>query len=81
MSEASVRILVQADRREADALYDALTPGQGEDATAYTIEKKEGGLAIKVEEGSLSDVRALTNSLLRLLKAARESIDEVERNE
>ncbi len=78
MSEAYVEIEVEAARDEARALAEALGPESKYGRAPFEISVSKRGLLLKVTRTSLSDARALTNSLLRLLKAAKESIQAVD---
>jgi tRNA threonylcarbamoyladenosine modification (KEOPS) complex Pcc1 subunit len=69
---------VEAPRAEAKALLDALHPESKYGRAPFRISLTRDGLVLKVTGRSLSDARAFTNSILRLLKAARESIEAVD---
>ena len=78
MSETYVEIEVEAARDEAKALAEALGPESKYGRAPFEIYVTRRGLLIKVTRRSLGDARASTNSLLRLLKAAKESIQAVD---
>ena len=78
MNRASVEIEVEAARAEAKALLDALRPESEYGRAPFRISLTNDGLVLKVTGSSLSDARVFTNSVLRLLKAARESIEAVD---
>ena len=78
MSEASVEIEMEATKEEARAIADALGPESKYGRAPFKIIVTRKGLTLKVTRRSLRDARAFTNSVLRLLKAARESIQAVE---
>jgi tRNA threonylcarbamoyladenosine modification (KEOPS) complex Pcc1 subunit len=78
MNRAYVEIEVEAARAEAKALLDALRPESDYGRAPFRISLTRDGLVLKVTGRSLSDARVFTNSVLRLLKAARESIQAVD---
>ncbi len=78
MSEASVEIEMEATKEEARAIADALGPESKYGRAPFKIIVTRKGLTLKVSRRSLRDARAFANSVLRLLKAARESIQAVE---
>ncbi len=73
-----MEIEVEAARAEAKALLDALRPESEYGRAPFRISLTHDGLVLKVTGKSLSDARIFTNSILRLLKAARESIKAVD---
>ena len=81
MNKASVEISLDVGKDEAAALADALGPESRYGHPAFEVRSTASGLTVTVTARSLSDARAFANSILRLLKAARESIQAVDRNE
>jgi len=78
LNEATVEIEVEAGRDEARALFEALGPESEYGRAPFRISLTPTGLTVKVTGRSVSDARVFTNSILRLLKAAMESIQAVE---
>lgn len=81
LNEASLRIRIRTDEREAQALYEALKVEASTRGAPFSAKRVTGGIVLDVSSGDLKDARAYCNSLLRLLKAARGSIQAVERSE
>jgi tRNA threonylcarbamoyladenosine modification (KEOPS) complex Pcc1 subunit len=78
LNEVSVEIEVEAGRDEARALAEALAPESHFGRAPFQVSLTEKGVMLKVDGRSLSDARVFTNSILRLLKAAKESIQAVD---
>jgi tRNA threonylcarbamoyladenosine modification (KEOPS) complex Pcc1 subunit len=78
LNSAYVEIEVEAARAEAKALLEALRPESEYGRAPFHISLTKSGLVLKVTGRSLSDARVFTNSVLRLLKVARESIQAVD---
>jgi tRNA threonylcarbamoyladenosine modification (KEOPS) complex Pcc1 subunit len=78
LNRAYVEIEVEASRAEAKALLEAMRPESKYGRAPFRISLTDDGLVLRITGRSLSDARVFTNSVLRLLKAARESIQAVD---
>jgi tRNA threonylcarbamoyladenosine modification (KEOPS) complex Pcc1 subunit len=78
LNEASVEVDVEVGRAEAKALLEALRPESRYGRAPFDISLTRRGLKLKASGRSLGDARVFTNSILRLLKAARQSIEAVD---
>ena len=81
MSKTSVEIEVETSRAESKALLEALKPESYYGRASFSAKLTRKGISLKVTGKSLGDARLFANSVLRLLKAARESIQAVDRSE
>jgi len=80
LNRARVEIEVEVNGAEAKALLEALRPESRHGNALFQISVAEKGLVLKVTGRSISDARAFTTSILRLLKAAMESIQAVDQS-
>ena len=78
MNRAYVEIEVETSRAEAKAILEAMRPESKYGPSPFRISLTDDGMILRITGRSLSDARAITNSVLRLLKAARESIQAVD---
>jgi tRNA threonylcarbamoyladenosine modification (KEOPS) complex Pcc1 subunit len=78
LSSVDVEIEVEARPAEARAIMDALMPESTYAKEPFLIELAPGGVRLKIKGRSLGDARAFANSVLRLLRVARESIQAVD---
>jgi len=78
MNEASVEIVVGATKAESRALLEALRPESKYVRAPFEASLTPEGLKLKVTARSLGEARVFANSILRLLKAATESIQAVD---
>lgn len=78
MNETSVEMDVEASGAESKALLEALYPESAYGRVRFSVELRPGGLRVRVGAKTLGDARIFAGSVLRLLKAARESIRAVD---
>jgi len=78
LNSADVEITIEANREEAKALLEALKPEASSSGAPFSVSTSPRGITLVVRDGPLGEVRAYSNSLLRLLRAARESIRAVD---
>ena len=78
MSETSVEVYVEAGRAESKALLEALKPESAYGRAPFSVELTPEGLRVRVTVETLGEARVFSSSILRLLKAARESIRAVD---
>ena len=78
MNKATVRIKVKADKRESDAIFNALSLEAGSKKAGFGLSKSKECIILTSKGTTLGDARAFASSSLRLLKAVLESIRAVE---